>query len=305
MTQKKEIILIGLLSLLLFTVIPSKTTALYNPSFDQEVTDYFFLEFQDCNNLTSAITGFDIPNATTNWMIEVTNLEDGDPLDLDNLSGKVYEDSGEDFDLWQPTVLFPNEIMFGWYNNISGYTIDPIFESKFPVPFIVPTNMTAVNQTLNISLSAHFQYYQTQNLTGQIPAEFAGMMPSLPFLMVWAWNGTGGWVTVTEADNRTDPEGDIGDILLMAIYFDDGELNYLRESWWNNNSQRWRTRYKMVTSIWDLIGSMFEPMLAGSDVPTGGDGGMIPGFPYALVFLGLMVSIAIIYLKKPKKEILI
>jgi len=294
MKQNKKFILIGLLTLLVFTLVPSTTLALDTESFDQEVTDYFFLEFVTVGNSTSGVTNFTIPAVNTNWMIEVTSLTEAPPTD--NLSGKVYEDTGSYLDKWQPTALFgPSEIDFGQYSNVTGYTIDPTFESLFPVPFIIPTNHTAVNQTLNASLSSKFQYVMYQNISGYIPPDFAGLF-SL-HSMVFAFNGTMD-MNGTVLGNTT------GDILLEAVYFGDGELNFLRESWWDNSTQEWNTMYKLVSPLWGLIGSMFEPNLPGSP-SSGGGGGMIPGFEWGIIFLGLLVSVVVIYLRKPKEEIII
>ncbi len=315
MKNGKMILLLGFVALLVFTLVPSQTLALYSESFNQEESDYFFLKSATVNNGTSAVTGFALPSVDTNWMIEVTSLTDGPPTD--NLSGKVYEDSGGYLDLWQPTSLFgSNEIPFGQYSDVSGYTMDSSFEAKFPVPLIIPTNITAVNVTLNVSLSAHFQYYQSQNISGPLipPSNGSGdgdpftAMLSLfnitgPLLMVCAWNGTGGFVNVTEVSpSRMDPQGDVGDVLLLAIYFEDGELNYLRESWWDNSTQRWRSMYRLISQTWELIGPMFEHMLIGSD-STGGED--IPGFECGFLLIGLMVSVVVIYLRKPKDEIII
>ena len=287
MKHIKKIILIMVCAWLLLAVIPSKTMALYTNSFDQVVSEYFFLKCTSHNNATSAVTGFTIPPLNMNWMIEVTSLTSGPSNDT--LKGKVYyENASETLNRWQPTSVFgPNEIAFGNYSSITGYQIDPTFEQKFPVPFIVPTNMTAVyNQTLKVSLSAHFQNYMFQNLTGMVPAPFSAFM-SLQGLVV-AWNGTA-WMNGTK----------LGDTLLVAIYLGNGELTYLRESWWDNSTQHWRTMYKLVTPMWELIGAMFEGMLPGSDVTGGGTG--IPGFQCTLVLLSLII-IGAIYLKKPKNK---
>jgi len=291
MKHTKKIILIMVCAWLLLAVIPIKTTALYSNSFDQVVSQYFFLKCTSRNNDTTAVTHFTIPPLNMNWMIEVTSLINGPPNDT--LKGKVYyENTSETLNRWHPTALFgSSEITFGLYNNVTGYYIDPTFEQKFPVPFIVPTNMTTVyNQALNVSLSTHFQYYMFQNLTGMVPPPFSSFL-SLQGLVV-AWNGTP-WM------NGTMP----GDTMLVAIYLGNGELTYLRESWWDNSTPQWRTMYKLVTPMWELIGGMFEGMLPGSDVTGGGMG--IPGFEYALVFLGLIITIGAIYLKKPKNSILI
>jgi hypothetical protein len=105
---------------------------------------------------------------------------------------------------------------------------------------------------------------------------------------------------------RMDPYGNqTGNALLVAVYFGDGELTYLRESWWDNSTLQgdgfgtWRTSYKLVSPLMELIGSFFEGMFPGSDVSMGG----IPGFPCAGVVLGLIATVGIIYLRKPKLEI--
>ena len=319
MRRKIRIVLIILCAWFLFSIIPKTTpsfntldndnicfnTALYSESFNQTVSEYFFLKFTDVNDITSAVTQFSLVNhSNIYWMIEVTSLTEGPPTD--NLSGKVYQDNGTGFDLWQPTTLFgSSEIAFGSYSNTAGYTIDPTFESKFPVPFIVPTNQTAVfNQTLPASLltTYNFNYYYFMNISGTVPAPYDMLLPALPVGIAIAWNGTMNWFDA--GSGKMEPDGnETGNILLVAVYFDDGALNYLTESRWNSSNSQWNLIYKLKSPIMELIGSMFEVIIPGSGVTSTG-GGEIPGFPIALVALDLLIPIIVMYLRRPKNRLI-
>lgn len=288
---------------LLLALIPAKTAALYPNSFDQTVTNYFFLKFTDVNNATSLVTNFALPAENTNWMIEVTSLTDGPPTD--DLAGTISQDTGSFLDVWQPTPVFgAGEIAFGSYAP-GSYTIDPAFEAIFPVPFIVPTDwVAAFNQTLNASLTNthNFDYYEFMNLSGMIPPEMAGLLPVPPVGMLIAWNGSFVWFE-DNASGRYEPYGnETGNAMLVALYFENGVLNYLTENWWDNSTQEWKLAYKLKSPIMDLLGSLFESFIPGSGVSGGGMGG-IPGFPYSFVFFGLTLVAAIIYLRKPKTKL--
>ncbi len=305
MILKNKIFLGILLFLFIFALIPSKSTALLPNSYDQTVNDYFFLKYTVRNNSTSAVTGFTIPPASTNWMIEVDTIDNSTSWDI--LNGSVYQETSNYLNFWEPTIFGATSFEFGRYNG-STFIIGNTLESLFPVPLIVPVDMSAVfNQTLNVSLSKHFENYMYMNGTALMESMggFGGMIPFEIFGIVIAWNGSSMiWIP---RGMRADPYGnETGNVLLVAVYFGDGELTYLRESWWDNNTLQgdgfgtWRTSYKLVSPLIELIGSLFEGIFPGSDVSMGGG---IPGFPYTCVFLGLVVSIGIIYLRKPKPEI--
>ncbi|MHA1265888.1 MAG: hypothetical protein ACTSRS_11720 [Candidatus Helarchaeota archaeon] len=287
---------------LVLAIVPLKTSALYPNSFNQTETDYFFLKFTEVNNATSLVTNFALPPVDTNWMIEVTSLLDGPPSD--NLSGQIYQDTGSFLDLWQDTPVFgAGEHAFGTYNG-STFTIDPTFETIFPVPFIVPTDWYAVfNQTLNQSLTSthHFDHYQFMNLSGLIPAELSGLLPVQPIGLIVAWNGSFIWFE-DNASGRMEPYGNVtSNKMLVALYFEDGELNYLTENWWDNTTQEWKLAYKLKSPLMELIGGMLEAMIPGSGV-SGSDMSGIPGFEFSLLFIGIIVALGITSYKKQKNQ---
>ncbi len=310
--RHNKLILACLLVLLVFAFIPSKTGALLPNSFDQAVDDYYFLKCTVRNNSTSAVTGYSIPSVGLSWMIEIDSIVNGPPWDIVN--GSVYQETSGYLDIWQPTSTFgAGSFEFGRYNNITPeYLIGSKLESLFPVPFIIPLDMVAVfNYTINESLSAHFEHYMYLNGTAymeqlkvMLGEDFAAMIPFDLYGIVIAYNGSDFWIP---RGMGYDPIGNnTGNVLLVAVYFDDGELNYLRESWWDNTTLQsdgfgtWRTMYKLVSPTWELFGAIFEGVLPGS----GGSMGGIPGFPCTLVFVGLLVSLTIVYLRKPKNEII-
>ena len=306
MGVKNKYFLSCLIFLFLITLIPSKTAALLPNSFDQSVNDYFFLKYTVVNNLTSAVTGFPIPPAETNWMIEVDSIDNSTSWDI--INGLVYQETSDYLNFWEPTTLFgPGSFEFGRYNGTS-FQIGSTFESLFPVPFIVPVDMVTVfNYTLNESLSAHFEHYSYMNGTAIMESmgEMASMLPFGLFGIVIAYNGSNMWL---DRSSRQDPYGNqTGNIMLLAIYFDDGELNFLRESWWDNETDAgdgygvWRTMYKVGSPIWNTFGAPMEAMLPGGE----GEMGMIPGFPCTFTIIGFLVSITIIYLKKPKRRLIL
>jgi len=304
MILKNKILLGFLLLLFMFALIPSKSTALLPNSYDQTVNDYFFLKYTMNTTSTSAVTGFTIPPAGTNWMIEVDAIDNSTAWDI--LNGSVYQETADYLTFWEPTIFGANSFEFGRYDG-SSFIIGNELESQFPVPFIVPVDMVAVfNQTLNVSLSKHFENYMYMNGTA-LMSYLGGLGEMIPFEIFGiaiAWNGSS--MIWLPRDMRMDPYGNqTGNALLVAVYFGDGELTYLRESWWDNSTLQgdgfgtWRTSYKLVSPLMELIGSFFEGMFPGSDVSMGG----IPGFPCAGVVLGLIATVGIIYLRKPKLEI--
>jgi len=304
MISKNKILLGLLLLLFVFALFPSKSTALLPNSYDQTVNDYFFLKYTMNTTTTSAVTGFIIPPAGTNWMIEVDAIDNSTMWDI--LNGSVYQETADYLNFWEPTIFGANSFEFGRYDG-SSFIIGNELESRFPVPFIVPVDMNAVfNQTLNVSLSKHFENYMYMNGTQLMGAlgGLGGMLPFEIFGIAIAWNGSS--MIWLPRGMRMDPYGNqTGNTLLVAVYFGDGELTYLRESWWDNSTLQgdgfgtWQTSYKLVSPLMDLIGSFFEGMFPGSDVSMSG----IPGFPCAAVFLGLAATVGIFYLRKPKSMI--
>jgi hypothetical protein len=305
MILRNKIFLGFLLSLFILALIPSKTSALLPNSYDQTVNDYFFLKYSVVNNSTSAVSGFTIPPEGTNWMIEVDAIDNSTSWDI--LNGSVYQESTDYLNFCEPTIFGANSFEFGRYNG-SSFIIGNELESQFPVPFIVPVDMCAVfNQTLNVSLCKHFENYMYMNGTALMAllGSMGEIVPIEIFGIAIAWNGSS--MIWLPRNMRYDPYGNqTGNALLVAVYFGDGELTYLRESWWDNTTIQgdgfgtWRTSYKLVSPLMDLIGSFFEGMFPGSDVSMGG----IPGFPCAAVFLGLIATAGIIYLRKPKSRVL-
>ena len=308
MKQKNKIALVFLCTWLLIALIPSNSMALYTDSYDMGVNDYFFLKFTDQNYNQTATTNISLPLVNTNWMIEVTSLTEGPPVD--NLSIKVYEDTGGYLDKWQPTSDFNDtEIWIGAYSDTTGYTLNPAYEAMFPLPLIVPSNWTAAfNQTINASLSNTFNFDNVmfQNMTSFLAmgGPMGGLLGVDTMGMMVAWNGSMMWIdTDVNGSGKYEPYGnESGNFLLVGLYLGN-QLNYVLEAWWDNSSTQWNLIYKMMSPTFELIAAMFEAQIPGSGV-TGGGGG-IPGFPSALVFIGLMVTVAIIYLRKPKEEVII
>ncbi|MHA1132347.1 MAG: hypothetical protein ACTSQI_06785 [Candidatus Helarchaeota archaeon] len=300
MSHQKRVILGFLVFLFLVGLVPSKTVALTPPSFDQEVTDYFFLKFTDVNNATSAVSGFPIPPTGTDWMVEIDVADNSTAWDIVN--GSVYQDDGDEYGIvWNQSTWFGTDSFnFGRYNGID-FQIGPVMENNFPVPFVVPLNTTPVETTLNQSLCKTFQNYiyinQTFLAEMMNSSGMGGMLPFSLFAIVFAWNGTPYYF----GPESNSPNGTVtGDILIAAVYFGDGELNFLRESWWDNTTRQWNTMYQVVSPFWDAFGGMLEQLIPGT-IPSSM---MIPGFPYAITIMGLVMVLIIPSLKKPKEALL-
>lgn len=332
MKHLKKILFLGICTLLLFALIPTRTEtikisyeraetihsteyAYFPESFNKTDNDYIFLKCVDDTN-NSAFTSFSLPPLDEHWMIEVTTL-DAAPNQwmLDILNVSIFDQNvNASLDYWIPSATFPeDEYIMGAYNT-SIYWIDPNFLSIFPFPFFVPLNLTAVNtafdNALNANLSGMFQHYVFGNGTGLLEnwsAYMGGMdmIPSGLHSIIVAYNGT----IPMQLGNDTFPfmgNGTAdGDLLIEAVYLGGGELHFVRESEWDNSSLQWNARYKLVSPIWELLLSIIEQVLPGSLMFGNGGGGMIPGFTCTALFLGLMIAIGIVYLRKPKQEIII
>ncbi len=295
--RRNKLVLGILLALFLFALMPSQATALDPPSFDQEATDYFFLKFMDVNNATSAASGFDIPPAGTDWMVEIDAADNFTSWDYVN--GTVYQDDGDEYNIiWNESTFFGTEsFTFGAYNG-QDFWIGPVMESNFPVPFVLPLNTTPVEAALNQSLGNTFQnfiYVNQTFLSDMMNSSGMGdMLPFSMFAIVFAWNGSSIYY-----GPGTGPNGSAtGDTIVAAVYFGDGELNFLGEWWWDNAAQEWNIMYKLVSPFWESFGGMLEQLLPGADP----SGSMIPGFPSAFAIVGVLTVISIIRLKKPKED---
>ncbi|MHA1132346.1 MAG: hypothetical protein ACTSQQ_16285, partial [Candidatus Helarchaeota archaeon] len=294
MRHEIKIALFLLLPLFFISLIPSHATPLGIESYEHSVNDYFYLKFKNINSTMSPITGFPLPASNDiNWMIEVTSQTEAPPWDT--ISGDVSEYIGG-ANPWN--VLYTGG--FSRYNE-TDFQIAPSFQSFFPVPFIIPTNSTntteldrhmlhVFNETMrNLLLNVyHYQHYSWSNGTKmlEMAKDVVGedILASIPFAFYgycYAWNGSMSWI---QRDMRYDPLGNqTGDNLLLAVYFTDGELHYLRESWWNNETLNgddgygiWHTTYKMVSPLMEYLGVMFESIFPGAEVSSE----MIPSFPY-------------------------
>lgn len=284
-------------------------------SFDHSINDYFYLKFKDVNNSTASSTGFTIPNEGISWMIEVADMGTSPPWDYINIS--VYEEHSG-FNIWQPTIFGASPMLEGAWNG-SSLWINSAFETLFPVPFIVPTNSTNVtvrNQwmtdifglTIRNSLLNHYEYCLWYNGSQMLEVtrallgdEIADTVPFEWYAYIYAWNGTWGWI---ERDMRQDPIGETtGEPLLVALYMSDGQLHYLRESWWDNDTIQadgygtWRTSYKLVSPMMEYIGALFEGIFPGSESSIGD----IPSFPFAMTLFVIVVIFSIAYKQKLKK----
>jgi hypothetical protein len=313
-----KIVLILFIALFLVPLIPSQATPTIGTfSYEHVEGDYLYLKFKDVNGTMTPITNnFTLPASDTSWMIEVTEQADG-PL-WDNLSGEVSEYVGG-MNPWNTLYAGP----FSRYNG-TDFQVFPGFYDFFPVPFIVPTNSTNIteldghmlnvfNETIeDLMLNVYnYDYYVWYNGTEmlEMALDIVGedLLASNPFQFYgycYAWNGSWSWL---QRDMRYDPIGDqTGNKLLLAIYLSDGELHYLRESWWDNETLDpddgygiWRTNYKMVSPLMEYLGALFEGMFPGAEVSSD----MIPSFPYFLTVTGIMTICIVIYLRKPKKKI--
>ncbi len=310
--KRKNTIYVILLVFILCMLVPSRVKALVPPSFDAFTGDYQFYKFLNVQNTTSAVTGFTIPEEGTQWMVEVDVATNFAGWDIVN--GTIYKETGNDVDYyWNTSDVFGStSYEFGRYNG-SYYQIGSDFENIFPVPFMTPIDTQAIDNELNRSLSRYFQNFVSENISALLlmMSEFVdsplSMFSNLSLMGIYfAWNGTDWYKGLSSSQTVGPINGSATwDTLLAAIYIV-GELQFLGEFWWDNSTFTWNTRYQLGTPFWEAFGFMFEMLIPGLGEEFSSE--MIPGFPFVTVLLGLLLGIAVLYLKISKlrtvKEVL-